>query len=89
MRERVALKRIEGIDLVRTLAVICVICGHFFSVNTPYNQTPFDSPALYFQGYLKSVFCNVGVFLFSYSSQDICVAIRHCRLFIIRDLDGS
>ncbi len=30
-----------GPDVIRTLAIVCVVCGHFFSVNTPYNQTEF------------------------------------------------
>lgn len=27
-----------GSDLIRTLAIICVVCDHFFTVNTPYNE---------------------------------------------------
>ena len=65
-------KRLEGIDFVRTVAVICVICGHFFSVNTPYNQAPFVGSSIVFQGFFKSVFCNVGVPFFLLLSGFLC-----------------
>ena len=66
------IRRLEGIDIVRTLAVLCVICGHFFSVNTPYNQTAFEGASMYLQGYMKSVFCNLGVPFFLLLSGYLC-----------------
>ena len=65
-------KRIVGIDFVRMVAVVSVICGHFFSVNTPYNQTPFEGVPIFIQGVLKSFFCNVGVPFFLLLTGFLC-----------------
>lgn len=53
-----------GLDLIRTLAIVCVVCGHFFSVNTPYNEVSKEGVLMLVQGCLKSVFCSLGVPLF-------------------------
>ena len=53
-----------GPDVIRTLAIICVICGHFFSVNTSYNQVMPKGEMMLLQGCLKAFFCNLGVPLF-------------------------
>ena len=34
--------RAVGLDLVRTLAILFVISGHFISLNTPFRQTIFE-----------------------------------------------
>lgn len=57
-------QRLIGPDILRAFAVIAVVCGHFFSVNTPYNSTPFSGISMFVQGFLKSIFCNTGVPLF-------------------------
>lgn len=54
-------KRESGPDIIRTLAIVCVVCGHFFSVNTPYNQVSHAGGAMLLQGCLKAFFCNLGV----------------------------
>lgn len=53
-----------GPDIIRVFAIICVICGHFFSVNTPFNQACQAGGSMLMQGCLKSFFCNLGVPLF-------------------------
>lgn len=53
-----------GPDIIRTLAIVCVVCGHFFTVNTPYNQSVFEGGGMLLQGCLKAFFCNLGVPLF-------------------------
>lgn len=53
-----------GSDIIRTLAIVCVVCGHFFTVNTPFNQTEFVGGGMLLQGCLKAFFCNLGVPLF-------------------------
>ncbi len=50
-----------GPDIIRTLAIVCVVCGHFFTVNTPYNQAVFEGGGILLQGCLKAFFCNLGV----------------------------
>ena len=53
--------RLIGPDIIRTFAILCVISGHFFTVNTPYNQTPFEGVSMYIQGFLKAVVSTIGV----------------------------
>lgn len=53
-----------GPDIIRMLAIVCVVCGHFFTVNTPYNQVLFEGGGMLLQGCLKAFFCNLGVPLF-------------------------
>lgn len=57
-------QRLIGPDILRAFAIVAVVCGHFFSVNTPFNDTPMEGVNMFVQGYLKSVFCNTGVPLF-------------------------
>lgn len=57
-------QRLIGPDILRAFAIIAVVCGHFFSVNTPFNDTSFTGLSMFAQGYLKSIFCNTGVPLF-------------------------
>lgn len=38
-----------------------MVCGHFFTVNTPYNQVAFEGGGMLLQGCLKAFFCNLGV----------------------------
>ena len=45
-----------GPDVIRTLAIVCVVCGHFFSVNTPYNQVSQAGELMLLQGCLKAFF---------------------------------
>lgn len=54
--------RIAGLDLVRALAIVCVIGGHYF-INTDFNSTPFNSPILFVLGMLQT-FSLIGVPLF-------------------------
>ena len=53
-----------GPDIIRCLAIACVVCGHFFSVNTPFNESPVIGFSMVVQGELKNIFCNLGVPLF-------------------------
>ena len=53
-----------GPDIIRTLAIVCVVCGHFFTVNTPYNDVSHAGEWMLLQGCLKSIFGNLGVPLF-------------------------
>ena len=65
-------KRLIGLDIIRAVAIICVIAGHFFSVNTPFNETPFRGVSMLFQGLLKSFFCTTGVPFFILLSGFLC-----------------
>lgn len=58
------IERLVGPDLIRAFAIVCVVCGHFFSVNTPYNDTSHAGGLMLLQGCLKGVFCYLGVPLF-------------------------
>ncbi len=53
-----------GLDIIRTLAVVCVVCGHFFTVNTPFNQSDFIGSSMLVQGCCRAFFANLGVPLF-------------------------
>lgn len=65
-------EHVIGLDLIRTIAIVSVICGHFFSVNTPFNDVPFEGWSMIIQGLLKSIFCNIGVPLFLMLSGYLC-----------------
>ena len=41
--------RIIGLDLVRSIAILFVISGHFFSLNTPFRSTIFGGVNLTLQ----------------------------------------
>ena len=53
--------RLIGPDIIRTVAILCVIAGHFYTVNTPYNQAPFEGASMFAQGWLKSMASCIGV----------------------------
>lgn len=53
-----------GPDIIRMLAIISVVCGHFFTVNTPFNQAEFVGGGMFVQGCLRAFFANLGVPLF-------------------------
>lgn len=65
-------ERAIGLDLIRAIAIVSVVCGHFFSVNTPFNDVPFMGLSMIFQGFLKSIFCNLGVPFFLMLSGYLC-----------------
>ena len=54
--------RIAGLDILRALAIVCVIGGHW-QLNTDFKQTPFDNPMMFVMGMLLS-FAFIGVPLF-------------------------
>ena len=56
-------QRICGLDLIRVCAIFFVIAGHFFVLNTPYRNAPFQGASMFIQGMLNSVF-SIGVPLF-------------------------
>lgn len=56
-------ERICGLDLIRVCAIFFVIAGHFFSINTPYKNVPFQGVSMLIQGIMSSVF-SAGVPLF-------------------------
>ena len=55
--------RAVGLDLVRTLAILFVISGHFISLNTPFRQTIFEGVSMFIQGSANPLFAT-GVPLF-------------------------
>lgn len=54
--------RVAGLDILRVLAIVCVIGGHYF-LNTDFNKTPFDNPMLFVLGMLQT-FMAIGVPIF-------------------------
>lgn len=58
-------KRLIGLDIVRTLAIICVIGGHFFNIssNTDFNSWSFTGVGMFLLGMLQT-FTYIGVPLF-------------------------
>lgn len=66
-------ERVLGLDIIRTISVICVIAGHFFTVNTPYNECGLSDGSLFIQGFLKAFMSNVGVPFFLMLSGYLCV----------------
>lgn len=56
-------RRIAGLDIVRTVAILFVIAGHFF-LHTPFNSTPFGGASMFLQGMGQTLFMvNVPLFL--------------------------
>ena len=47
-------KRLPGLDIVRSLAILFVVAQHF-NLNTEFRQTVFDGTNLFFQGILKEI----------------------------------
>ena len=64
MDKTIKKEREIGPDIIRALAIVCVVCGHFFSVNTPYNHVSSTGWSMLIQGCMKAFFCNLGVPLF-------------------------
>lgn len=64
--------RLIGPDIARSVAIIAVIAGHFFTVNTPYNDSPFEGASMFFQGFLKSLMSNTGVPFFILLTGFLC-----------------
>lgn len=56
-------QRICGLDLIRVCAILFVIAGHFFVLNTSYRNVPFTGVSMFIQGMMNSLF-SVGVPLF-------------------------
>lgn len=52
-----------GLDLVRTLAIICVIGGHYFNINTDFELWTFTGVGMFLLGMLQT-FTLIGVPLF-------------------------
>ena len=50
--------RIIGLDLVRSIAILFVISGHFFSLNTPFRSTNFRGGESDFTKYYHSSIFN-------------------------------
>ena len=48
-------KRLPGLDIVRSLAILFVVAQHF-NLNTEFRQTVFDGTNLFFQGMCASIF---------------------------------
>lgn len=65
-------ERIIGPDILRALAVVCVIGGHFFALNTPFNATPFVGASMLIQGGMKSFMQGFGVPMFLMLSGYFC-----------------
>lgn len=55
-------QRICGLDLIRVCAIFFVIAGHFFSLNTPFKDVPFEGFSMYVQGMLAELFTGVPLF---------------------------
>lgn len=53
-----------SLDIVRCAAIVCVVAGHFFSINTKFRTVPFEGePSLFLQG-MANMFFGIGVPLF-------------------------
>lgn len=55
--------RIIGLDLIRSFAILFVIAGHFFVLNTPFRTTTFDGISMFIQALFNPLF-QTGVPLF-------------------------
>lgn len=55
--------RILGLDIIRSLAILFVIAGHFFVLHTPFRSTNFEGLSLFLQAGLIPLF-QTGVPLF-------------------------
>lgn len=56
-------QRLFGLDLLRALAIISVVAGHFF-MNTKFASTIFNTPSMLAQGICQYLFTSIGVPLF-------------------------
>ena len=55
--------RIIGLDLLRSCAILFVIAGHFFALNTPFKSTIFEGFSMFLQALIFPLFLT-GVPLF-------------------------
>ncbi|WP_241147744.1 acyltransferase family protein [Barnesiella sp. An55] len=55
--------RIVGLDLIRSFAILFVIAGHFFVLNTPFRSTTFGGFSMFIQALFNPLF-QTGVPLF-------------------------
>lgn len=55
--------RILGLDIIRSLAILFVIAGHFFVLHTPFRSTNFEGLSLFLQAGIIPLF-QTGVPLF-------------------------
>lgn len=53
----------DGIDILKTIAIFCIIAGHFFIIHTPFKEEPFDNLSMFIQGCFMNFFL-IGVPLF-------------------------
>ena len=56
-------QRLFGLDLLRAIAIISVVAGHFF-LNTKFTSTVFNTPSMLAQGICQYFFTSIGVPLF-------------------------
>lgn len=57
-------KRVAGLDILRVMAIACVIGGHYFlNANTDFNQTPFNTSIMFLLGMLQT-YTAIGVPVF-------------------------
>lgn len=56
-------RTIIGLDIIRSIAIFFVISGHFFLLNTPFREVPFEGLSMFIQATFLSLFL-VGVPLF-------------------------
>lgn len=57
-----ATDRVTSLDIVRVVAIVCVIGGHFF-INADLDHTPMDNPLMFSMAVLET-FTHIGVPLF-------------------------
>lgn len=56
-------QRIIGLDIIRVMAILFVIAGHFF-LNTPSHDAIFEGPSMFLQGMMRTLtMVNVPLFL--------------------------
>lgn len=59
-----ATNRLAGLDIIRCFAILSVIAGHFFVLNTAFRETIFDASGMFGQGLVYLLFNATGVPLF-------------------------
>lgn len=62
-RQKSCQTRIIGLDLIRSFAILFVIAGHFFALNTPFKSTTFGGFSMFLQSLVLPLF-ETGVPLF-------------------------
>lgn len=56
-------KRLQGIDLLKCIAIICIPAQHFFTLNTHFREAEFDTLSMFIQGVAMEI-ALIGVPLF-------------------------